>query len=106
MNLASLMLMYPDLDVRRPLSRLETPIFGSGLHWMTQCHGAIELAAALKQGHPHALPYLAASRRPTIFCLFARWCRSLTLDAGSSKSRLSMATVSFTAHWENTARSC
>jgi B12 binding domain len=54
-NVASLMLMYPDLDVRRLLSRLEAPIFGFDLHWMTQCHGAIELAAVLKQEHPDAL---------------------------------------------------
>jgi clorobiocin/coumermycin A biosynthesis protein CloN6/CouN6 len=54
-NVASLMLMYPDLDVRRLLSRLEAPIFGFDLHWMTQCHGAIELAAVLKQQHPDAL---------------------------------------------------
>jgi clorobiocin biosynthesis protein CloN6 len=54
-NVASLMLMYPSLDVRRLLSRLEAPIFGFDLHWMTQCHGAIELAAVLKQENPDAL---------------------------------------------------
>lgn len=54
-NVASLMLMHPDLDVRRLLSRLQAPIFGFDLHWMTQCHGAIELAAVLKQEHPEAL---------------------------------------------------
>ena len=55
MNVASLMLMHPDLDVRRLLGRLEAPIFGFDLHWMTQCSGAIELAALLKQVHPDAL---------------------------------------------------
>jgi clorobiocin/coumermycin A biosynthesis protein CloN6/CouN6 len=54
-NVASLMLMYPDLDVRRLLGRLEAPVFGFDLHWMTQCHGAIELAAVLKREHPGAL---------------------------------------------------
>jgi len=54
-NVASLMLMYPDLDIRRLLGRLEAPIFGFDLHWMTQCHGAIELAALLKEVHPEAL---------------------------------------------------
>src|SRR5580693_4775852 len=54
-NVASLMLMHPDLDVRQLLGRLEAPIFGFDLHWMTQCHGAIELAALLKQVHPDAL---------------------------------------------------
>ncbi|HUB39498.1 MAG TPA: cobalamin-dependent protein [Streptosporangiaceae bacterium] len=54
-NVASLMLMHPDLDVRKLLGRLEAPIFGFDLHWMTQCHGAIELAALLKEVHPDAL---------------------------------------------------
>jgi clorobiocin/coumermycin A biosynthesis protein CloN6/CouN6 len=54
-NVASLMLQYPELDVRRLLRGLEAPIFGFDLHWMTQCNGAIELAAALKQEHPDAL---------------------------------------------------
>jgi clorobiocin biosynthesis protein CloN6 len=54
-NVASLMLQYPDLDVRRLLRGLEAPIFGFDLHWMTQCNGAIELAALLKQEHPDAL---------------------------------------------------
>jgi clorobiocin/coumermycin A biosynthesis protein CloN6/CouN6 len=54
-NVASLMLMHPDLDVRQLLGRLEAPIFGFDLHWMTQCHGAIELAALLKEVHPEAL---------------------------------------------------
>lgn len=54
-NVASLMLMYPELDIRRLLGRLEAPIFGFDLHWMTQCQGAIELAALLKQVHPDAL---------------------------------------------------
>jgi clorobiocin/coumermycin A biosynthesis protein CloN6/CouN6 len=54
-NVASLMLMYPDLDVKRLFSRLEAPVFGFDLHWMTQCHGSIELAAVLKEVHPDAL---------------------------------------------------
>ncbi len=54
-NVASLMLMHPDLDVRRLLGRLEAPIFGFDLHWMTQCHGAVELAAVVKDVHPDAL---------------------------------------------------
>jgi clorobiocin biosynthesis protein CloN6 len=54
-NIASLMLMHPDLDVKRLLGRLEAPIFGFDLHWMTQCQGAIELAAVLKEIHPDAL---------------------------------------------------
>lgn len=54
-NVASLMLQYPELDVKRLLGRLEAPIFGFDVHWMTQCHGAVELAAQLKEVHPDAL---------------------------------------------------
>ena len=54
-NVASLMLQYPELDVKRLLGRLEAPIFGFDVHWMTQCHGAVELAAELKKVHPDAL---------------------------------------------------
>jgi clorobiocin biosynthesis protein CloN6 len=54
-NVASLMLMHPDLDIKQLLGRFEAPIFGFDLHWMTQCHGAIELAAVLKEVHPDAL---------------------------------------------------
>jgi len=54
-NVASLMLMHPALDIRRLLGRLDAPVFGFDLHWMTQCQGAIELAAVLKQEHPDAL---------------------------------------------------
>ena len=35
-NIASLMLIHPDLDVRRLLSRLKGPIFRFDLHWMTR----------------------------------------------------------------------
>src|SRR5881227_2037421 len=54
-NMASLMLLHPELDVKRLLSRLEAPIFGFDLHWMAHCHGSIELAAAVKEVHPEAL---------------------------------------------------
>src|SRR5215469_10174054 len=54
-NVASLMLMYPQLDIERLLGRLEAPIFGFDLHWMTQCQGAIELASLLKEVHPEVL---------------------------------------------------
>jgi clorobiocin/coumermycin A biosynthesis protein CloN6/CouN6 len=53
-NLASLMLMHPQLDVERLLARLEAPVFGFDLHWMAQCHGSIELATKLKAIHPEA----------------------------------------------------
>ena len=54
-NVASLMLMHPTLDVEGLLARMSAPVFGFDLHWMTQCHGAIELAAVVKRLHPEAL---------------------------------------------------
>jgi len=54
-NLASLMLMHPQLDVERLLASLEAPVFGFDLHWMAQCHGSIELATKLKAIHPESL---------------------------------------------------
>lgn len=54
-NVASLMLMHPHLDVERLLAQLEAPVFGFDLHWMTQCHGSIELAKSLKRVNPDAL---------------------------------------------------
>jgi clorobiocin biosynthesis protein CloN6 len=54
-NIASLMLTHPDLDVERLIERLEAPVFGFDLHWMTQCNGAIELAKVVKRIHPESL---------------------------------------------------
>ncbi len=54
-NLASLMLMYPDLDVERFLRRMDAPVFGFDLHWLAQCHGSIELARRVRAIHPDAL---------------------------------------------------
>ncbi|WP_405650936.1 B12-binding domain-containing radical SAM protein [Streptomyces sp. RK9] len=54
-NVASLMLLHPELDVKRLLARFEAPIFGFDLHWMAHCHGSVELAAVVKEVHPDAL---------------------------------------------------
>ncbi len=54
-NLASLMLMHPRLDEDALLAKLEAPVFGLDLHWMTQCHGSVELAKKLKEIHPESL---------------------------------------------------
>ncbi len=54
-NLASLMLMHPDMDVDKLLARLEAPVFGLDLHWMAQCHGSIEVAKRIRAIHPEAL---------------------------------------------------
>ncbi|MFI0980736.1 cobalamin-dependent protein [Streptomyces sp. NPDC021093] len=54
-NVASLMLMHPELDVKKLISRFEAPIFGFDLHWMAHCQGSVELAALVKEVHPEAL---------------------------------------------------
>lgn len=54
-NLASLMLMHPHLDVDALLERLEAPVFGLDLHWMAHCHGSIEVAKRVKAIHPESL---------------------------------------------------
>jgi clorobiocin biosynthesis protein CloN6 len=54
-NLASIMLMHPQIDIDRLLARLEAPVYGFDLHWMAQCHGSIELAGKLKAIHNEAL---------------------------------------------------
>ncbi|MEU6356328.1 cobalamin-dependent protein [Streptomyces sp. NPDC047072] len=54
-NVASLMLRYPDIDVPRLLERLRAPVYGFDIHWMAHCHGAVELAAEVKKVHPEAL---------------------------------------------------
>lgn len=53
-NLASLMLMYPDISVEALLARLRAPVFGLDLHWMAHCHGSIEVAKLLRRVHPDA----------------------------------------------------
>ena len=58
-NVASLMLHASrSWTSRRLLGRLEAPVFGFDLHWMTQCHGAIELAAAAEGGAPRGAHHL------------------------------------------------
>ncbi len=54
-NIASLMLMHPQINVEKLLARLDAPVFGFDLHWMAHCHGSIELATRLKSIHPDAL---------------------------------------------------
>jgi clorobiocin biosynthesis protein CloN6 len=54
-NIASLMLCHPSIDVKRLIARLEAPVFGFDLHWLIHCHGAIELAKLVKALHPDSL---------------------------------------------------
>lgn len=51
-NLASLMLKHPTLDVEKLFEHLDAPIFGIDLHWLPHCQGSIEAAELLKKVHP------------------------------------------------------
>jgi clorobiocin biosynthesis protein CloN6 len=48
-------LMHPSLRVEALIKRLHAPVFGFDLHWMPQCHGAIELADKVKAAYPESL---------------------------------------------------
>jgi clorobiocin biosynthesis protein CloN6 len=54
-NVASLMLIHPSLDVPGLIARLHAPVFGFDLHWLIHCHGALELAKLVKAIHPDSL---------------------------------------------------
>lgn len=58
LNLATLLLRWPELDVARVLAALDAPVVGIDLHWMVHVQGALELARLLKQGD---------ARRRTLF---------------------------------------
>lgn len=51
-NLASMMLNDPKLDVERFLGRLNSPVFGIDLHWLPHAHGSLAVADILRRLHP------------------------------------------------------
>jgi clorobiocin/coumermycin A biosynthesis protein CloN6/CouN6 len=51
-NLASLMLKHPKLNVEKLFEHLDAPIFGIDLHWLPHCQGSIEVAGVLKKVQP------------------------------------------------------
>ncbi|MFA5312367.1 MAG: TIGR04190 family B12-binding domain/radical SAM domain protein [Methanomassiliicoccales archaeon] len=53
-NLASMMLNDPKLDVERYISRLDAKVFGIDLHWLPHAHGALEIARIVREKHPEA----------------------------------------------------
>jgi len=54
-NLASLMLQHPRLDVPKLIERLKAPVFGIDLHWMAHCQGSLEVADLVRKAHPGSL---------------------------------------------------
>ncbi len=53
-NLASMMLNDPGLDVPDLIGRLDSDLFGIDLHWLPHAHGALEIAKIVKEKHPGA----------------------------------------------------
>ena len=51
-NLSTVMLLHPDIDLKALFSEVETRLFGIDLHWMVHVHGSLGVAEFLKQVHP------------------------------------------------------
>jgi len=51
-NLATVLLKYPALDVKSLLRSLNVRIFGIDLHWMVHVQGSLEIAQLIKEVHP------------------------------------------------------
>ncbi|MBZ9609060.1 cobalamin-dependent protein [Clostridium estertheticum] len=51
LNLCSLMLQNPDMDLEECFKNIEAKIIGIDLHWMVHVQGALEIAAKLKKIH-------------------------------------------------------
>jgi len=51
-NLASMMLNDPKLDVEAYLSKLRADVFGIDLHWLPHAHGSLAVAEIIKNLHP------------------------------------------------------
>ena len=53
-NLSTVLLRYPRIDVGGLLSALEAPVIGIDLHWMVHVQGSLEIARRIKAVHPHS----------------------------------------------------
>jgi B12-binding domain/radical SAM domain protein len=53
-NIASMMLNDPKLDVERLISRLDAKVFGIDLHWLPHAQGSLEIARIVREKHPEA----------------------------------------------------
>ena len=51
-NLASMMLNDPKLDVPSYLRKLDSDVFGIDLHWLPHAHGSLAVARIIKDLHP------------------------------------------------------
>ncbi|MCW2778849.1 MAG: B12-binding domain/radical domain protein Ta0216 family [Frankiales bacterium] len=53
-NLAYRMLRTPGYDVPARIASLHAPVFGIDLHWLPHAHGALGIAALVKELHPES----------------------------------------------------
>ncbi|MCU0860994.1 MAG: TIGR04190 family B12-binding domain/radical SAM domain protein [Methanomassiliicoccales archaeon] len=53
-NLASMMLNDPKLDVPALIRRLDSRVFGIDLHWLPHAHGSLAIADLVRRLHPDA----------------------------------------------------
>jgi clorobiocin biosynthesis protein CloN6 len=51
-NLSSVLLRYPTLDLEAFLRSVDTPVFGIDLHWMVHVQGSLAIAELIKSLHP------------------------------------------------------
>lgn len=52
LNLASLLVRYPNLDIETIFAAIDAPLVGIDLHWMIHVQGALEIAERLKASRP------------------------------------------------------
>ena len=53
-NLASMMLNDPGLDVEALIGKLRSDVFGIDLHWLPHAHGSLAIAEIVKRLHPES----------------------------------------------------
>jgi len=53
-NIASMMLNDPKLDVEKLIAKLDAKVFGIDLHWLPHAHGSLEIARIVREKHPEA----------------------------------------------------
>ncbi len=53
LNLSSLLLKYPTIDLETILKKIDVKVIGIDLHWMIHVQGSIEIAALMKKLHPN-----------------------------------------------------
>jgi B12-binding domain/radical SAM domain protein len=66
LNLATMMLEDPALDVEKVISRLKPRAFGISFHWLVHCHGALEMARICKKAHP-SVPVVMGGYSASLF---------------------------------------